>query len=787
MLKNNLKVAFRNLRRSRSYALINVVGLSIGLACSFFILLFVLSEVRYDRFHEHGDRLYRVMRNAHFGDNVYTWSAVPRPLAEELERSYPEVEHAMLLTWQQSPLLTVGDRSVRAEGYYAGPAFFQMFTFPLLEGDPATALSQPDGVVLSETMAQDLFGADWRSAGVLGRMVNVDHRKDFQVTGVAADVPDASSLQFSVLLPVEDYLERNEWTEEWGNSGMEIYVELRPGASAAEVDRKIAGVINAHHEDAHATPFLQPFTDMRLYSDYRDGKLAGGRIEFVRIFAVVAVFLLLIAAINFMNLATARSAQRAREIGVRKTVGAGRLSLVRQFLAESLLMAGFAFVLALGLVVVLLPAFDAMTGATYGVADLDPRFLLGGLAIAVVTGLLAGSYPAFYLSSFNPIAVMRGRSRQSSGTARLRRGLVVFQFALSMLLIVGTLAVYRQVHYIRSVDLGLDRENVAMVALEGPAHDQYEAFRQELLRQPGIEAVSAADQNPLNVGSSTTDPTWEGKAPDDNTLFYVISADYDFLETMGMEVAEGRTFSRAFGSDTANYVINERAAAAMGFEDPVGQTLSFWDNEGQVIGVVEDFHMNALYAPIEPPIIRLDPPRAWQLYVRTKPGQTAEALAGLKAVYAQFNPGYPFEYEFLDANYEQMYRGEMVMGKLANVFAVIAIVIACLGLLGLAAFTAEQRTKEIGVRKVLGASEAGLVTLLSRDFMGLIALALVIATPVAWWAVHRWLDGFTYHAALGAGIFVVAGGVVLVVALLTVGTQALRAATADPVKALRYE
>ncbi len=787
MLKSYLTVALRALRRQKGYAFLNVLGLSVGLACSFFILLWVVNEVGFDRFHEHGDRLYRVMRHASFGDNTYTWSAVPKPLAETMETDYPEVEHATLLSWQESPLLTLGDESFREEGYYAGPAFFEMFSFPLLEGDPATVLADPTSVAISEAAAARIFGPDWRTSGVIGRTLTVDHRKDFQVSGVFADIPDNSSLQLDFTLPIADFIERNDWVEHWGNSGLELYVELKEGASAAELDPKIANVMNEHHEQAHATLFLQPFEDMRLYSDYKDGQLVGGRIEYVRIFVIVAAFLLLIAAINFMNLATARSGQRAKEIGVRKAIGAGKGSLARQFLVESVLLALVAFVLALLFVAVLLPAFSELTGVDLAVGEIDPRFLLAGGGIALVVGLLAGSYPALYLSSFSPVAVLRGTFRQGPGAARLRKGLVVFQFALSTLLIVGTLTVYLQMDYIRHKNLGLDRENIVSMVFEGAAREQYEAFRQELLQRPGIQAVTTSSQNPLDVGNSSTDPTWDGKDDEDDTLFYVINANYDFVETMKMELAAGRAISRDFASDSVGYLINERAAEAMGMEGPVGQNLSFWEHEGQIIGVVKDFHMGALYTSIEPTIIRLDPSDGWLLYVRTAPGQTPEALASLEAVYGQFNPGYPFEYKFLDADYEKMYRGEMVMGVLAAIFAGIAIFIACLGLFGLAAFTAEQRRKEVGVRKVLGASVPGLVALLSKDFALLVVAAFVVASPVAYVLMSRWLDGFAYRVDLGPVIFVVAGLVALVVALATVSVHALRAATADPVKSLRYE
>ncbi|MEP0547445.1 MAG: ABC transporter permease [Rhodothermales bacterium] len=787
MLKNYLVVALRSLHRQKGYAALNVVGLSVGLACAFFILLWITSEVRYERFHENGDNLYRVMRHAEFGGEVQTWHAVPTPLAEVLEADYPEVEHATLLSWPVSPLFTRGDAIHRGEGYYAGPAFFEMFSFPLLAGDPATVLDDPSSVVISETLAAKVFGADWTADEVLGQTLTVEHRKDFRITGISAAVTEPTVFRFDFILPVEDYTARNEWTEHWGNAGLEIYVELREGTSAAALDAKIADVINEHNDAANATPFLQPVADMRLWGLYEDGELAGGRIEYVRILGVVAVFLLLIAAINFMNLATARSAQRAREIGVRKALGAGKSSLVRQFLVETVVLALVAFALALGLVATLLPAFNDLVRSDLALGDLPPSYYLIGVGIAIVTGLVAGSYPALYLSSFSPVAVLRGTFRQGRGEVRFREGLVVFQFALSTLLIVGTLTVYLQMDYVREKNLGLDRENVVSMTLEGPARDQFESFRQELLGRPGIASVTASNQNPLNVGNSTTDPTWAGKPEDDNTLFYVINTRHGFVETMDMELVAGRTFSRDFAADSANVIINERAAEAMGMENPLGQDLALWGREGQIVGVVKDFHIRSLYAPIEPTILRLEPEYSDFLYVRTAAGETAAALASLEAVYARFNPGYPFETTFLDEEYERMYQGELVVGTLANFFAGVAISIACLGLFGLAAYTAERRRKEIGVRKVLGASVGGVVTLLSRDFVRLVLIGFALAAPLAWWLMNRWLDGFAYRVDLGAGVFLVAGAAALVIALAAVSGQALRAATADPVESLRYE
>lgn len=788
MLKNYLLTTFRNLRRQKGYAFINVLGLAVGLACSFFILHWVMNELSYDRFHEDGERLFRVMRHGYLEENTYTWGSVPKPLADVLAADYPEVENAMLIDGSSQSLIAHAGEVFKREGKYVDAAFFEAFTFPLIRGEASTVLEDPHSIVVSEDLASSLFGADWQTdASVVGEVLHVDNRADFRVTGVFENVPENSSLQFDFVLPMSEYLPRNEWVEDWGNAGLQLYVRLKPGADYQVLNEKIKDVIRENEGFADATPFLHPFTDMRLHSDFRGGELVGGRITYVRVFSAMAVFLLLIACINFMNLATARSAKRAKEVGVRKTIGATQALLIRQFMVESLVTASAAFVLALGLVLALLPAYNSLSDGAMRLGDLDLSFVGMMLGISLLTGLVAGSYPALYLSSFRPIQVLRGSIRQGRSTGSLRKGLVVFQFGLSTLLIVGTFAIHSQVDYIRTVHLGLDRSNLVITRVEGGVAEQYESFRQRLMAMPGIENATTSSQNPLHVGNNTTAPTWEGKSEDNATLFYIINANYDFVETMKMDLAEGRTFSRSFGSDTANVVINESAARAMGMDEPVGQSFSMWGREGQIIGVVKDFSMNSLYEAIEPTIIRLDPPQTHMLFVRSEPGKTTEALASLEAVQDQVNPGYPFEYEFLDDAYEETYRSEMVMGRLANAFAIVAIFVSCLGLFGLSSFAAEQRRKEIGVRKVLGSSVSGLVVLLSKDFTRLVMVAFVLAAPLAYFAVDRWLAKFEQHAEIGPMIFVVAGVATLVLALLSVSYQAIRAAVADPVKSLRYE
>jgi predicted permease len=785
MFGNYFKIAVRNLLGKKVYSAINILGLSVGLACSFFILLWVRDETSYDRFHKDGDQIHQAWRHMTTGGQTYTMSSLPKRVADEMAAEYPEVQEIVTTFLNQQIVVTSGDRNYRETGGHVTPTFFEMFSFPFIQGNPETALRGVTSAVITERTARKLFGKDW--GNVLGRSFIIDHKKEFIITGVVRDVPENSSIQFDVLLPIQEYFDRDERYEEWYFMAFAVYARLRDGTSLDGFNEKVAGLFNRHTNASDHQIFLQPFGDVYLHSVYRDGQLVGGRIEYVHTFTAVAIFLLLIACINFMNLATARSSQRAREIGVRKVIGAHQQSLITQFMTESMTMAFVAFLLALGLVLALLPPFNYLTGKHLSASNLNGSFLLGILGISLVAGVVSGSYPALYLSSFKPVAVLRGTFRQRSGTVvTLRKGLVVFQFALSVLLIVSTVAVYLQLDYIRTKNLGLERENLLFVAREGALEDRYEAVAQELLMQPGIASVTASGQNPLEIGNNTTSVYWSGKDRDNLQLFYIINASYDFAKTMRMELAAGRDFSRAFGADSMSYLVNEETARLIG-GDVVGKTLGVYGEKGQIVGVVKNFSMNSLYLPIEPAVIRFHPEWAGYLYMRTEPGRTQEALAGLEAVYKRFNPGYPLEYTFLDQKFEQTYRSEAVMGTLANIFAVIALFISCLGLFGLTSFTVEQRTKELGVRKVLGASVAGIVVMLSRDFLKLVLIGFVIATPVTWYTMNQWLENFADRIDIGAGVFLLAGLAAILIALATVSLQSIKAAIANPVDCLRNE
>ena len=793
MFKNYFKIAIRNFWGQKTHSIINIAGLSVGLTCSFLIFMWIAHELSYDQFHVEGDRIYRLMRHHHGMNKISTLSSIPQPSAKLLQERYPEVTGTVLVTWNQPMLLTHGEQTFREGGYHAGPAFFEIFTFPVILGDPETALLEPDNIAISERLAEKYFGENWRSSA-MGQIfvVNNTHalvqydNKSFKVTAVYENMPVNSTQRYDCILPMASYLSNKRGFFQWTTNHLRLYVQLQKGVDIDHFNDKIKNIIKENDQTVTSDAFLQPYQDIHLYSDYRNGKLVGGRIDYVRIFIVVAVFIILIASINFMNLSTARSTQRAREIGIRKAVGAHKTILIGQFMGESLMMTLFAAILALIMVILVLPSFSDLINQTLTIDLFSIEILFIFFGIAIVTGLLAGSYPAFYLSNFNPVVVLRGTFTPGSGSSQLRRVLVVFQFGLSILLIIGTLTVYEQIAYMRNKDLGIGRDNLVYMRLEGAAKRQYEVFRQELLQQPGIVGVTSTGHNPLRVTSTGTNAMWAGRDPNSEHIFHRLHANYDVVNTLHMALVHGREFSRDFPGDLRSFMVNEEMARVMGMENPVGTRLRF-NREGSIIGVVKNFHFQSLYTAIEPLIILLSPARTEFLFVRIAAGQTAEAIAGIERAFKKFNADRPFEFSFQDEQFESMYRNESTMGTLATFFAILAIFISCLGLFGLASYTAEQRTKEIGIRKILGASIPNLVILLSKEFIRLVVVAFALAAPLAYHFMDEWLNDFAYHTSLGWRIFVFAGLVSLIIACLTVSYQAIKVAMANPVESLRYE
>ncbi|WP_288426729.1 ABC transporter permease [uncultured Spirosoma sp.] len=785
MLRNYIKIAVRSLLKHKLYSGINVFGLALGMACALLIGLWVRDELSYDRFWPNAKNIYFVRFQSEYQGEIYTNFVTPGPLQEAIANDVPEVDAVTKTDWGRDYLVKVGDRKAKEFGHFATSAFFDVFAMPALQGNPKTALAQTNQIVVSRKLAEKFFP----DGQALGKTLQLDNDKFYVVGAVVDNLPTASTIQFDWI--VNWKVQEQDWQTKWGNNSFMTYARLNPNTTQtqAEASMKLLYKRHAPKEHSENVAMLQPLTDLHLYRDYKNGKPVGGRIEYVRIFSVVALFILLVACINFMNLATARSAIRAKEVGVRKVVGALRSSLIGQFMSESILTSLLAIILSLVLVRMALPTFNTLFDKQLTLSLTEPMLwqLVAGLVL--ITGFVSGSYPALFLSGLQPIRILKGRLQAGSGPALFRRTLVVFQFGLSMFLIIGMLAVSRQMRFFRTHNLGLDRENVISIPLEGElaSDKKLDVVRRAVSQLPSISSVSTANMLPIDIQSTSGDLVWPGKEPGMETSVSTMSVGNDFVKTMNIKLVAGRDFRADSPADSSNYLINEATAKLMGMRDPVGKEVTFWYGKGRIVGLMKDFHINSLHQAINPLILTYTPRNTSYLLIKTHPGQTQQALTELEQLTKSFNPNYPFTYHFLDEDYEKLYRSEQQVQELVNYFGILAVLISCLGLFGLAAFTAEQRTKEIGVRKVLGASVASIVGLLSTDFLKLVLIAMVLASPLAWMALDKWLNSFVYRDTLPWWIFAFAALIAVVVALATVSYQSIRAALVNPVKSLRSE
>ncbi|MGF7040127.1 ABC transporter permease [Mucilaginibacter lappiensis] len=791
MIRNYLKIAWRNLVRNKVHTFINIAGLSVGLVCSLLILLWVQNELSVDSFYKNSDRLYSVYERQYFDHKINGSYNTPGPTADQMKKVMPEVEHAVSLGFGQNNTFQVGNKILKQKGSSASAEYFNIFSFKLLQGNAQTALNSPVSLAISRKMAEDFFGSP---QAAIGKTIRYENSKNFKVTAVFENLPKNSSQKFDYLVNWYTFLQENSWALDWGNQGPSTIVMLKQGTNPAQFEKKIIHFLDTYNNTNRKTATfiidlgMQPIREQYLHGSFDNGKISGGRIEYVRIFSIVAVFILLIACINFMNLTTARSVKRAKEIGVRKVVGAVRSTLVKQFISESLLITSLSVMISLLLLVVLLPVFNQVTQKQIELPFNQAGFWIKVVCITLVTGLVSGSYPALFLSSFNPVKVLKGTLKLDSGTTLFRKGLVIFQFVLSIILITGTIVVSRQINYIQSKNLGFDRENLIYVPLEGDLAHKYDLFKEQALTLPGIQSVTRMTNAPTNIQNSTGGVDWIGKDQTVNIQFTQTSVGYDFVKTMKLTMLQGRDFSKNFPTDTVGLILNEAALKRIGYKNPIGQPLTFWGRKSKIIGVIKDFHFSSMHEEIMPLIIRS---RADEIYgnilIRTQPGKTRAALASMEKLCKQINPAYPFTYTFSDDEYQKLYQNEQIVGRLSNGFAFLAIFISCLGLLGLAMFTAEQRFKEIGIRKVLGASVSSLFTLLSSEFLVLVVIALLIASPIAWYATGKWLQGFAYRTPVQWWVFALSGGVIIMIALATVSFQAAKAALINPIKSLRSE
>jgi len=792
MIKNYLKTAWRNLRRNKAFSVINISGLALGLTCSLLIILWIQDEQSVDGFHKNGKLLYQVYERNYYDGKVEASYPTQGLLAEELKKLIPEIEYASGFEYASAPgtlsTFEANNKVNKMAGLYAGADFFSMFSYPLLQGTAQSALNSPGGLAISKKMAENFFGSAEKA---IGQLIRFENKDELKVTAVFENIPTNSSQQFDFLRTWHDFVKENNWVHNWGNTDPSTFVQLRRNADALKVESKIKDFIDRYRQKDNsfrAELAIQPYPEKYLHSSFKNGYVDGGRIEYVNLFMIVAVFILLIACINFMNLATAQSAKRAKEVGLRKVVGAARSSLVKQFIGEALLLTLFSVVLAIVLSATLLPAFNNLTGKQLSIPFTQPLFWLSIIALMIITGFVAGSYPALFLSSLNPAKVLKSGLKFGAGNIFLRKGLVVFQFTLSIILIVGMIVTYRQMNYIQAKNLGYDRDNLLYIPIEGELANKYTLFKQQASEIPGILDISKMRNSPTVIEHHTGSISWPGKDPNLTVSFADGVVGYDFVKTMKLQLKEGRDFSKEFGTDSISYMLNETAVNKIGFINPIGETVTWGNHPGKIIGVLKDFHFSSMHQSIEPLILRLDENWSWgTILVRVKAGKTREVLAGIEKLCSAMNPKFPFTYQFSDSEFSKLYKSEAIVSRLSNCFAFLAIFISCLGLFGLATFTAVQRTKEIGVRKVLGASVPQIIAMLSGSFIKLIVISMFIAFPVAWYFMNKWLENFAYKVHLGWIIFFIAGSVAVMIALLTVSYQAIKAAIANPVKSLRTE
>ncbi len=791
MFKHNLLLIYRNFKRFKSTFFINLIGLSTGMACALLIFLWINDELSIDKFHEKDGQLYQVYLHHEEDGEIRSAPPVPALLADVLEEEVPEVLVAVEDTdtneFGDSFSLSVGEDKLKTRGKFSGEEYFQLFSFPFLKGDPETALSEKSAIVLTESLAVRLFG----TTEVIGKRLEwqiLNFKGQAQVSAVIHDLPENTTESFEFVLPfsvfIDDLMgkERNHW----GNYIALTYVELAKGANIEKLNQKVAPLIKNKVERTNVQPFLKQYSSRYLHGNFENGEEAGGRISYVNLFAVIAMFVLAIACINFMNLSTAKASGRLKEIGVKKTLGANRKQLVIQHLGESITMTFLSVIVACLIVITLLPQFNIITGKQLNL-NFSVEILLALFAITLITGLMAGSYPALYLSGFKPVSILKGKLTTSTGEIWTRKGLVVFQFVISIVLLVSVFVVYKQIEFVQNKNLGYDRSQILRMPIEGAVAERLEVFLDRIQRVPGVLNASATTHSIVESGATTTGVTWQGKDPESNILFEQARAYYGLVETLGIQIKEGRSFSEKFGSEENKIIFNESAIKVMGLKDPVGKTVTMWGKEKEIIGVMKDFHFSSLHEEVAPMLFHYDISFMLNIFAKIHANNTEETLVGIQALYKDFNPGFTLNYDFLDANYQAQYLAEHRVSLLSRYFAGIAIIISCLGLFGLAAFTAERRQKEIGIRKILGAGGLQIMKLLSADFTKMLLMAIVIALPISYWAAGNWLNGFAYHIEPAWWYFGGAGLIALLIAWITISFQTIKSVRINPANTLKNE
>ncbi len=786
---NYLKISFRNIKRYKIHSVINIAGLAIGICCCILILLWIQDELSFDRFHVNVSRIFRVAKEEHRTEEIELSARTPPPLAKALVRDIPEIEMATRYGRWENRNISFGGKNFNESDYWHADAdFFEIFSFSFLKGDPRTVFVNPYSVVITEETAIRYFGEE----NPIGEILTVNNGFQVTVTGVLHNIPDNSTLQFDLISPFEILITEftgEESRDNWHFNSFTTFVLLRDQASANIVDEKITEYLFAQIEKNSDYLFLQPITDVHLRSRLTLDFTGRGSIKYIWIFSGLALFILIIACINFMNLTTARSSQRAKEVGLRKVVGASRSQLARQFFGESTLLAIIALLIALVLVELVMPEFNRITEKSLSLKILqDPIIIVGAFLLILFTGILSGFYPALMLSSFQPAKALKDNKIPAGTRTVLMRILVTAQFSISIFLIIGTFIIIRQLLYMEHKDLGIEKDHILNIELIGELNQQYPSLKEEICRLNNVINVSASLALPSDIASSPGSPEWEGKDPNNQMQIKADFVDYDYIETFDITMKQGRSFSRLYSTDdSAAYVVNEEAVRRMGLESPIDKSFSFWEIEGRIIGVMKDFHFRSLHNKIEPIVFKIFPPWFRYMYIKIDSKNIQSTICDIEATWTKMVPEYPFEFSFLEEEFDNVYKSERRLGKLFYYFAALAVFIACLGMLGLSSLIAEQRTKEIGIRKILGASMSSIFILFSKEFTKWIVLANVIAWPIAYYSMLKWLQGFAYRIDMTLEFYIIAGIIALVIALLTVSYQSLKSALINPAISLRYE
>ena len=786
MIKNYFKIAWRNLFRNKGFSATNLLGLTIGITCTILISLWVKDELTYNKFHANYGSIYKIYANRDFNNQVFTDENMVLPLASTVEKQIPQIKSAVVTTHRQPHVLTYGENKLKKEGYTVSEHFFDIFSWKFINGAPATALPDAYSIVLTQSTAKALFGND----DPINKVVKVDNEYDARVTAIVNDVPGNSTFQFDFVNAFnynKDFLKRA--MTNWQNSSWDVFVQVNPGTNMKMLEKNINDIKYQHDESDKkiSTYFAFPMSKWRLQSEFKDGKNIGGMIEYVRLFSIIAIIILLIACVNFMNLSTARSEKRAREVGVRKTLGSGKRQLIFQFFSESIILTSIAFVLSVFTVYLLLPFFNDLVDKHLSLNILQPLFWIAAVALIIFTGIVAGSYPALYLSSFNPVKVLKGTFLAGKKSALPRHILVVGQFAISILLISATIIIYQQIQHIKNRDIGYNPDNLIMVPSTEDTQKNYAAIRDELMKTGVINIVNRSFSPITEIWWKAPAPDWDGKPAGGQMIVASMATDIDYAKTMGVKIIEGKDFS-GVPADSSNMLINEEAVKTMQLKNPIGTQLRYGSSKYTVIGVTGNIVMESPFKAVDPMLVYFDPRNSNSINIRLKTSvKPQDALRSIEKVFKKYNPAFPFDYKFVDQEFGKKFLTENLISRITNIFAGLAIFICCIGLAGLASFTIEKRIREIGIRKVMGATLQQLLLLISKDFLKLVLIAFVIATPLAWWFMNNWLEKYPDRISISIWLFGAVGFLILLLALVVVSLNTMKAAVANPIKSLRTE